>query len=138
MLSPTAYVLANWILQLPLLVVLSNFALLPVYLFAGWNWDKYPEMLANYTASLWVFENTAQVLAALIPNVVLGFLLFLNYWFGCFLFAGVLVATNDVVWPLRACCYAFPLRWTLRSMSYLEVSEWVGGGVGGSSKLQHL
>ena len=101
MLSPTAYVLANWILQLPLLVVLSN-------------------------------------LAALIPNVVLGILLFLNYWFGCFLFAGVLVATNDVVWPLRACCYAFPLRWTLRSMSYLEVSEWVGGGVGGSSKLQHL
>jgi len=120
MLLPTSYILANFILQLPFMVILSNFALLPVYFFANWNWDKYHFMLVNYSVSLFVFENTAQLLAALIPNPLVGVLLFLNYWFGCFLFAGVLVATKDVVWPLKALCYGMPLRWTLRTMSYLE------------------
>merc|ERR1712167_291404 len=45
---------------------------------------------------------------------------FMNIWFTSFLFAGVMIPADDVVWPLRAFVYIFPFRRGLSSMAYSE------------------
>merc|ERR1711871_176495 len=50
----------------------------------------------------------------------MGMLNYMNLWFSGFLFAGVMVPEEDVIWPFRAFCYVLPFRWGLTSMSYIE------------------
>jgi len=53
---------------------------------------------------------------------------FLQVWFCAFLFAGMFVPEDQVVWPLRIFCSISPLKWALRGMMYIEFSDttWAG------------
>ena len=73
--------------------------------------------LVLYAATFWAFEGLAQVLACT-PNVVLALFGFLNMYFIAFLFCGMFVDPEDVVWPIRAFCYFLPLGWSLQSYMY--------------------
>jgi hypothetical protein len=48
-----------------------------------------------------VYERIAQLLSISFDNPLMGMLMFLNTWFASFLFNGILVAADDVVWPFR-------------------------------------
>ena len=53
---------------------------------------------------------------------------FINYWFAAFLFAGFLIPEEDVVWPFRAFFWVLPLKWSVRSINYLnEIDETYAG-----------
>ena len=49
------------------------------------------------------------------PRVLYGLFNYLNLFFASFLFCGMFVDPEDVVWPLRLFCYFLPLRWALQS-----------------------
>ena len=52
------------------------------------------------------------------PRVLFGLFNYLNLYFAAFLFCGMFVDPEDVVWPLRLFCYFLPLRWSLQSYIY--------------------
>ena len=49
--------------------------------------------------------------------------MFMNLWFGAFLFSGLLIAEHDVIWPFRLFCYILPLKWGLRAMIFIEYND---------------
>ena len=46
--------------------------------------------------------------------------MFIGCWFSGFLFAGFLIPVKDIIWPLRAFHYVFPLGNAARGMTYSE------------------
>jgi hypothetical protein len=45
-----------------------------------------------------------------------------------FLFAGIMIPVEDVVWPIRIFCYILPLFYGFRSTLYLEMNDSTFGG----------
>lgn len=124
MISPISYVLSNFVIQVPLMVVMSMFALSASgYGIANFYGANYVSLLLVYAVNLWVYERQAQLLSVTFANPLMGMLMFLNLWFASFLFNGILVAEGDVVWPFRAMFFTLPLKWCMRSMLYLEFSQ---------------
>ena len=64
-------------------------------------------------------EFTAELMSIAFANPIHGMLSYLLYWFVSFLFCLVLVAENDVVWPLRLLVYVSPLRWAFEQRKFL-------------------
>jgi ABC-type multidrug transport system ATPase subunit len=52
------------------------------------------------------------------PRVLYGLFNYLQLYFAAFLFCGMFVDPEDVVWPLRLFCYFLPLRWALQSYMF--------------------
>ena len=95
---------------------------------------------------LWGFECLAQLCSVASANPLMGMLNHMNLvstcgrrtgrsggltkkkWFAGFLFAGVMVPEEDVIWPFRAFCYILPFRWGLTSMAFIEYKDATYGG----------
>ena len=67
-----------------------------------------------YAVVYWSFEGFGQ-LVAIAPNMIVPLLGYINLWFSAFLFCGMFVAIDDVIWPLRVFCYVLPLGWGLQA-----------------------
>merc|ERR1712232_539877 len=70
-------------------------------------------------------------------NPLIGMMGVVILWFASFLFSGLFLKPEFIIWPFRVFCYLLPLRWMLRAASYLEYNgtEWDGavlqsGGLG--------
>jgi hypothetical protein len=50
----------------------------------------------------------------------MGMMNFMQFWFGAFLFCGVFVAVEDIVWPFKLFSYIMPYRYAIRSLVYNE------------------
>jgi len=74
------------------------------------------------------FEFTAELLAVTTTHFSVGMLAFMGVWFANFLFGGMLVKDDDVLWPLRLTCYILPMRYGTQSIAYEEFidSTWAG------------
>merc|ERR1719163_960922 len=75
---------------------------------------------ANAVAS-WIVQAPMMfvlALTSLLPMFVIGLFAFLNIYFVAFLFCGMFVDPEDVVWPIRVFCYFLPLGWSLQSYMY--------------------
>eukprot|EP00961_Rhodomonas_salina_P263591 3562368-Rhodomonas_salina.1 len=124
MYSPIAYLTANTILQIPLMFILSVSAIgVGSYGISNFYGPNFGQMMVLIAASLWAFECMAQALSVLFKNPLLGMLTFMNMWFAAFLFAGVMVPIDNVIWPFRLLAYVLPLRWTLSSMMTIEFKD---------------
>jgi hypothetical protein len=64
-----------------------------------------------YFVILWSFEAMAQTLSLVFANPLLGMLGFLEFWFCNFLFAGLLVSKENIIWPFRIVHYIVPFTW---------------------------
>lgn len=121
MYHPLVHLMANTVLQLPMLVIMSMSAVtLPGYAIANWNIDHYALQVFVFAVIYWSFECVAQLLAVLANNPLIGMLSFMSWWFVSFLFAGMIIAEDDVQMPLRLFCYLSPLRWGIATASYVE------------------
>jgi len=114
MYHPVAGALASWVIQVPMMFLLAAAAMIPLFIIGDLHWPNFPMAWLMYTLMLWAFEGLAQMLAVA-PNVVLGLFNYLGMYFTAFLFCGMFVDTADVIWPLRAFCYFFPMSWGLQS-----------------------
>lgn len=124
MYSPGAYVLATTILQIPLMFVLAVGAIgVSAYGIANFNAAGFGEYWLIYTVTLWSFECIAQFCAVMFENSLVGMLVYMNNWFSAFLFAGIMVPEEDVVWPFRVLCYTYPLRWAMTSFAQVDFRD---------------
>jgi hypothetical protein len=79
-------------------------------------------------ACLWGFETSAQLLAVVVDNPLVGALCSINLWVTSFLFCGLFLQPEFVIWPFRVFNSIFPLGWTMKAMQYLDMhgSMWQG------------
>ena len=117
MYNPLASALASWVVQLPMMFLLALTSLLPMFVLGDLAWVSFPIILMLYAVTFWAFEGLAQMLSVF-SNVIYCLFGFLNMYFTTFLFCGMFVDFEDVVWPLRAFCYFLPLGWSLESYMY--------------------
>ena len=114
MYHPAAAAIASWIVQLPYMFLLSACACVPTFLMGDLHWPSFPLALLIHTAMFWAFEGMAQA-QALEVSPLLGLMNFLSLFFMAFLFCGMFVRPEDVIWPFRIACYAMPLQWTMKA-----------------------
>jgi len=120
LMRPSAYLIAR-LLQLPMMFLFSVCSVtLSGYLMCNWDWSNYPILIIIHAGTMYSFELTAELLALFSPHFAVGMLCFMCVWFIAFLFSGLLVRDDDVMWPLRAIVYIFPMRYGLQSMVYHE------------------
>jgi hypothetical protein len=62
----------------------------------------------------------AQTFAVANDNPILGMMNFMQFWFGAFLFCGLFIAINFIVWPFKLFAYIMPYRYAIRSITYNE------------------
>jgi ABC-type multidrug transport system ATPase subunit len=117
MYHPTAAAVASWIVQAPMMFVLALSSLLPMYVIGDLPWSSFGIVLVIYAVAFWSFEGLAQMLSVF-SNVIIGLFAFLNLYFAAFLFCGMFVDPEDVIWPIRTFCYFMPLGWALQSYMY--------------------
>eukprot|EP00656_Telonema_subtile_P050491 TRINITY_DN6551_c0_g1_i1.p1 TRINITY_DN6551_c0_g1~~TRINITY_DN6551_c0_g1_i1.p1 ORF type:complete len:557 (-),score=114.32 TRINITY_DN6551_c0_g1_i1:55-1725(-) len=124
MVSPYAFLLARSLLEIPFMFLMSACALTgSAYLISNFHLAAYPETLLLFAVMLWSFECLAQLCAVLVSSPLIGMLIFLSNWFQAFLFSGVMVPFDSVVWPLRLLTYMLPFRYTIHSMAYFEFKD---------------
>ena len=124
MLRPFSYLLANAMIQIPLMLVLGLCAIsVSGYGMGDWYAPNYIQVLLIYSLMLWSYEAAAQVFSIAFSNPLIGMLVYMNLWFGGFLFNGILIDEKDVVWPFRAFTYVNIMKWALRPMIWLEYND---------------
>ena len=45
---------------------------------------------------------------------------YMQYWFAAFLFSGVMVNLEEIIWPLRILTYTAPYRWAIPAIQVIE------------------
>ena len=124
MYSPVAYLMSNFLLQVPLMIVLAVLALMiGGYVVSLYHIDMCVQMLGLYALTIWSFECMAHLLGVQFANPLIGMLGFMCLWFSSFLFAGVMVPEDDVIWPFKLFVYIFPFRWFLASAMYTDFHD---------------
>ena len=123
MVAPSAYLAARAVLEIPLVIFLALVALgLPA--FACMNFmasnNRFFTTTALFFAQQYCWDCYASCLAVAFPNPLVGAAMFIGCWFSGFLFAGFLIPVKDIIWPLRAFHYVFPLGNAARGMTYSE------------------
>ena len=129
MVHPVAYLLANSLIQIPFMIILSLFAMsIPAYAMVDWYGPHFVQTIMMYALTLWSFEAAAQLFSVMFDNPLLGMLSYMNLWFAGFLFSGIMIREGDVVWPFRAFGYITFLKWAIKNMVYLDFIDatWIG------------
>jgi ABC-type multidrug transport system ATPase subunit len=132
-LSPAAYLIARTGIEIPMVLLLSVFALgVGGFGMMQFNPSAFFLIIAVWASMLWSFECTAQVFSVLFSNPLVGMMMFVMYWFASFVFAGMFVPEADIIWPFRALVYTMPLKYSLQSLIYLDFhdSTFTCGGTG--------
>ena len=121
MVSLSSYIFANFILQIPIMILFAIFALgIPAYAIGNYYAGNFVYMILIFACGLYCWENFAQLFSVAFPNPLLGMMQFMGIWFSAFLFGGFLIPDEDVVWPFRAFTYILPLKYTIRALVYNE------------------
>jgi ABC-type multidrug transport system ATPase subunit len=120
----SSYFVAQLLLQLPFLVLLSLSSIgFSGYVLANWNPEGFPVVLLAHVLLLFSFECPAQFFAVSFSNPLLGLLQVINLWFASFLFGGFLVPEADVPWPLRAFTYVSQIKWATKAAIFAELHD---------------
>jgi len=117
MYHPMAAAVASWVVQAPMQFVLAACSMLPIFILGNMHWPNFPMAWFIYAITSWAFEGLAQMLSVS-PSVLFGLFNYLNLYFAAFLFAGLFVDPEDVIWPLRSLCYFLPLGWSFQSFMF--------------------
>merc|ERR1712032_901942 len=129
----SAYFISNFVLQIPYMLLLALFAIgVPAYAIMGYPVPNFSLALVTMAAMIWSFECFGQLLGVAFQNPLVGMLAAVGGWFSAFLFAGIFLQPEFIIWPFRVFCSVSPLRWCVRSMQYLAFhgTTWEGGRTG--------
>jgi ABC-type multidrug transport system ATPase subunit len=132
MTSPIAYLVAMSVLQIPVVILFGMFALtVGAYGVLGFNPDHYIQVITIYACAIYCIEAFAQVFSVLNADPLMGMLNFMQIWFASFLFSGIVVPVEDVIWPFRAFAYILPLKYALKAIVYQEFidQDWSGASL---------
>ena len=117
MLRPASYIMAKVVLTLPFIFVFAIFALgIPGFAIQNYQTSSWIEVILLWSILAYLFESLAECLAIWVKNKVLGMLVYLTYWISSFLFSGLFLPLDDLIWPLKIFYYTTPF-------SYYTTSE---------------
>lgn len=121
MINLKPYIIANTIVQVPMML-LFGLSVLPVagYGIMAFDWQHFHWMWLIYALTMFCFESLAQLIGILCLNPIIGMLIYISIWFSSFLFCGLVVSVQDIVWPLRVISYITPLKYAFQMMSFVE------------------
>jgi ABC-type multidrug transport system ATPase subunit len=125
----SAYFIAQFLFQIPYLLLLSSFCIsVSGYAIGNWNIDGFLPSVFVHALFMLTFECVAQFHAVQFSHPLLGMLGVVNFWFASFLFGGILVPLEDVIWPLRALGYISPINYGIKALMNLELkgTTWSG------------
>jgi len=121
MMSPIPYLFANTILLIPVMFLFAIFAMsVSAYGIIDFNGERYGEMILVYACMMFAYESIAQMLSVAFDNPLMGMMNFMQVWFSAFLFSGLFITIDDIVWPFRIFSYILPFRYAFEAMSYQE------------------
>ena len=121
MTSPSSYLAAMTIIQIPIMFIFGICAWsVGAYGVLDFNADNYFLMIFVFAVFIFCFEALAQLLSVVNENPLLGMLNLMQMWFASFLFAGIMIPQEDVIWPFRAFGYISPMKYALRTVVYTE------------------
>jgi len=125
---PVAYLVAE-LLQVPMVFLFScNSLIFGGYMLCNWRWEKFHIVFVLHGLTMLSFELMAELFSLVTPHFVVGMLAFIGTWFAAFLFCGLNVNDEKVMWPLKALCYLLPIRYGTRSIAYEELAGTVFTG----------
>jgi len=129
MYSFTSYFIAQLLIQIPYMILLSTFCIgVSGYGMGSWNVDAFLPSLLVHACFMFTFECVAQLYAVQFRHPLLGMFQVVNFWFASFLFGGFLIPESDTPWPFRAFTYISPIKYGTRTLMNLEFkgTEWKG------------
>jgi len=124
MISPVSYLLAKFLLEIPIMLIFAVFALgIPAYGIMRFDASQMGLYFVVWALCLYVWENLALMFSIQFENPLMGMMQYTGMWFSGFLYAGFLIPVQDMVWPLKVFFYIMPFRYALHSMNFLEFFE---------------
>ncbi len=124
MYSLSNYIFSVLALQVPAMWMLAIFAVaIPGFAIGNMWAPKFIEIISLYAALYFSYECIARCLSVAFPNPLLGMLTYLNIWFTSFLFAGVMIPADEVIWPFRIFVYVLPLFYSVKTVTYLDAID---------------
>jgi hypothetical protein len=117
--DPFSYMLAKSVLVIPIMVLFSISSLgISGYAIQNFLPESFGAALILFASCLFVFESIAECLSVWFENGSHGMLYYMITWFIAFIFAGVLLPPDDMVWPFKLLYYILPFHYYLRSIVY--------------------
>ena len=124
MFSIYSYVLSAFILQLPAMFVLALFSVgIPGFAIIDFYAPNFLTIICLYACIYSSFESIARLFSVAFDNSLLGMLSYLNCWFTSFLFAGIVIPEDHVIWPFRVFFFIFPLKWGIPGIAFLDAID---------------
>jgi len=121
--QPIPYLVAR-LLQVPVMFLFSICCVtIAGYAICGWNKRKYPIVITLHALTLLTFELLAEFFSLFSQNFAVSMLYFIATWFASFLFCGLVVKDENVMWPLRLLCHILPMRYGQRAIGYEELID---------------
>ena len=120
MITPLSYMLAKTVLQIPIMFIFAIFALGQAYLLMDYYKPNFGLMILVWSCMIYSWEAMAEMLSVMFDNPLIGMMLFMGQWFNAFLFGGFLIPGEDMIWPLKIFYYPLPIKYTTRSMNYID------------------
>jgi len=115
--STVAYIIGNTFVQLPMMLAIAVCACVPGFAIGGFPWDNFITFVLAYAVNLFAFECIGQF-CSLIPNPIVGMLMFMNMWASSIIFCGLVFRGEEVIWPFRLFVYIFPIKYLFNSCAY--------------------
>ena len=124
MVTGFSYVLTKSILVLPIFFIFALFALgIPTFAIQDVPKEAFGMSIILFAVNYFVFESVAECLSVWFDDPILGMLQFMNFFFGAFLFGGLLISKDDIIWPFRAFYYIMPYSYYVRSAVYTYFAD---------------
>jgi ABC-type multidrug transport system ATPase subunit len=119
--QPWMHHVAVLISSVPLLAVLAVCALLGTAFGVGnYGWDTFAITYINFFVMYLAFDFMAHVCSVAFDNLTVAMCSYAQYWFGSFLFMGLMLDLEEVIWPLRIFTYVMPFRWIYANLVYIQ------------------
>ena len=98
MVSPLAYVIANSLMQIPVMFLFTLFSLaVPAYVVAGFYFGNVGLMALVYASNMYAWEGMAQFFSIVSDNPLIGMMSYVQVWFCGFVFSGFGIQAEHVV-----------------------------------------
>jgi len=124
------YVVSQTVMMVPSLMLLSLFALLPLFLIVGYSWSGFLQIwLAHFACTLWA-ECLAQLLAAALPHFMIGMVAYIGVMFVAFLQGGLMISIDSIPWALRWFHFINPWFLAVRAMVTADLTRSTFEGFG--------
>ena len=124
MYSLSSFLLSSFIIQVPACfflavcaVGISGFGMINL-----WT-PHFFEIVSMYALMLFAFECIARCMSVTFAVPLIGMLCYLNVWFTSFLFSGIMVPEDQIIYPFRVLVWLLPLNWGMSTIAWLDIND---------------